>query len=270
MRWFRNIGGGARRLALGVLFLAAAGLPGLAAADNIPARPPDPVVDLAGIIDAGREGQLNRLLRELERRTGAQVAVLTVKALDGRPIDDLALEVAHDRWRLGRAGVDNGALLLIATGDRRYRFEIGYGLEGILPDSMVGSLGRDYLVPWFRQGDFGRGIAAAVSAMALTIANDAGVTLEAPADIAPQRPVAGNRSIRGPPSILARILSIIFFIILAIFVIRNPRLALMMLLFSAMGGRNRSWGGGGGGGFGGGGFGGGGGGFGGGGASGGW
>jgi uncharacterized protein len=269
MHWLRNVGGRARHLALGALLFAVAGLLGLAAADNIPPRPPDPVVDLADVIDAGREGQLNRLLRELERRTGAQVAVLTVKSLDGRSIEDLALEIAHDRWQLGQAGVDNGALLLVATGDRRYRFEIGYGLEGVLPDSLVGSLGREYLVPWFRRGDYGRGIAAAVSAMALTIAKEAGVSLQPPADIAPRPPASGTRTTRGPPSLLARIVSIFIFIVLAIFIIRNPRLALLLLLFSAMGGgRNRSWGGGGG--FGGGGFGGGGGGFGGGGASGGW
>ncbi|NIA20174.1 MAG: hypothetical protein GWP07_07085 [Xanthomonadaceae bacterium] len=256
------------RILLGLVLLLCCSLPGsFASAIQLPAQPSHYVVDLADLVDPATEQKINGYLQELEQKTTAQMVVLTIPSLEGKSLEDFSLHVAHDLWKLGQKGKDNGVLLLISSGDRKYRFEIGYGLEGVLPDSFVGSLGRTYLVPFFRRGEYNKGIYAAVLAVAREIATDAGVTITGMPRL---RNHPGRRSAsRREPSLFSKIISLLFLIILVIMFIRNPRLFLMLLLFSAMGGRRGSWGGSGGGGFGG--FGGGGGGgFGGGGASGGW
>jgi uncharacterized protein len=226
------------------------------------------VVDLAGIIDANVEAGLNRYLLELEQKTTAQMIVLTINSLEGESIDDLSLRVAHDKWKLGQKDKDNGVLLLVSLQDRKYRFEIGYGLEGILPDSLAGSIGRQYLVPYFKQGDYSRGITTATLVVINEIASDAGVEISGMPRLRASSPYGGME--RRKPTLLGKIFSILFFIGLIYLFIKHPRLLLVLLMFSMLGGGRRSgWGGGGG--FGGGSFGGGGGGgFGGGGASGGW
>jgi len=233
---------------------------------SIPENPGNHVVDLAGIIDNSTEAKLNQYLRELEQKTTAQVAILTIKSLEGESLEDLSITVAHDKWKLGQKGKDNGVLLLVSLSDKKYRIEVGYGLEGVIPDSMAGSIGRSYLVPFFRKGDYSNGIYTATLALANEIAKDSGVKITGMPQMKRTFQRTGESRSGG---IFGKIVSLVFFVILIILFIRNPKLFLMLLLFSSMGGRRGGWGGGGG--FGGsGGFGGGGGGFGGGGASGGW
>ena len=232
---------------------------------SIPENPGNHVVDLAGIIDNSIEVKLNQYLKELEQKTTAQIAILTIKSLEGESIEDLSITVAHDRWKLGQKGKDNGVLLLVSFMDRKYRIEVGYGLEGVIPDSLAGSIGRSYLVPFFKKGDYSNGIFAATAVMANLIAEDSGVKITGMPELKRSVQRTGKDE---PAGIFGTIISLLFFVILAILFIKNPRLFLMLFLLSSMGGRRGSWGGGGG--FGGGGFGGGGGGFGGGGASGGW
>ena len=233
---------------------------------EIPVLPAAPVVDLAGIIDNDAESKLNRYLRELETKTGAQMAILTLDSLEGQALEELSITIAHDRWKLGQKGKDNGVLVVVALNDKKYRIEIGYGLESLLPDSLVGGIGRQYLVPAFKKGDYSTGIYAAAVVMANEIARDAGVEITGLPAVTKAYPAnKRNKS----PGILGKIFSLLFFVIMVILFIKNPRLFLTFLLISSMGGRGGHWGGSGGG-SGGGGFGGGGGGFGGGGASGGW
>ncbi|MGD8448912.1 MAG: TPM domain-containing protein, partial [Desulfobacterales bacterium] len=202
-------------------------------------------------------------LQELEQKTTAQLVVLTIKSLEGESIEDFSIKIAHDKWKLGQKGKDNGVLFLISVTDRKYRIEVGYGLEGVLPDSMVGSLGRNFLVPLFRKGEYSKAIFVTTAAMANEIAVDAGVNINGMPSVKRRvQPIIKDK----PGGLLHSIMTIGFLIIMVILFIKNPRLFLMLLLFSSMGGRRGSWGGGGFGSFGGGG----GGGFGGGGASGGW
>ncbi len=243
------------------LLLAPAVLPAV----SVPAKPDGYIVDLAGIVDDRTERTLNGYLQELEQKTTAQVVALTVPSLEGETLEAFSLKVAHDQWRLGQRGKDNGVLLLVAMKERKYRIEVGYGLERVLPDSLAGSIGRTYLVPFFKKGDFAGGVAATVMALAAEVAKDAGVTITGmPAVGAPGRAEKDRGFFGG-------LVSVLFFIILLFFFLKNPRAFLLFFLFSSLGGRS-SWRAGGG--FGGGGFGsfggGGGGGFGGGGASGGW
>ena len=232
---------------------------------NLPSMPSDYVTDLAGVIAPGTRQELDGYLQELEKKTSAQVLVLTVPSLDGLAIEDYSMSVV-EKWKLGQKGKDNGLRLLVAPKEHRYRFEVGYGLEGTLPDSFVGTLGREYLVPYFKKGDYSDGIALAVQAVAVQIAHDAGVRMTGLANAPSPMDAAGQQQ---GPSLFSLIGAGIFFLIALLLFIRHPGLFLFFLLGGGGGGFGGF--GGGGGGFGGGSFGGGGGGgFGGGGASGGW
>jgi len=235
----------------------------------IPQMPSHYVVDLSDIINDDVEYKLNGYLQELEQKTTVQFIILTIQSLEGESLEEFSITTAHDKWRLGQKGKDNGLLLLVSLDDRKYRFEVGYGLEGILPDSRIGSIGRQYLVPYFQKGDYSTGIYTATLAVINEIATSEGVDIKG-------MPKIQQRAYYGPygeptkeGGIVSKILSILFILGAIFLFIKYPRFFLMLLLFSSMGG-GRGWSsGGGGGGFGG--FGGGGGGgFGGGGASGGW
>jgi uncharacterized protein len=151
-----------------LLFWAyAASLP--AVTPPLPDKPAQYVVDLAGVLDAATEARLNARLKDLEAESTAQVVVLTLNSLEGEPIENFSHQTAV-KWGIGQKGKDNGVLLTVAVKDRKYRLEVGYGLESVLPDSLVGSLGREYLVPNFKKGDFAAGIVGVVTALADKIA----------------------------------------------------------------------------------------------------
>ena len=233
----------------------------------IPQKPPQYVVDLADIIENDVEIRLNGHLKELEQKTTAQVVVLTLLSLEGESLEDFSISTAHDKWKLGQKGKDNGVLIVIVLKDKKYRFEIGYGLEGVLPDSFIGSIGRNYFVPYFQKGDYTGGIYAGTLAVINRIASSGGVEISGMPKL--ETGINSERYPRGG-GILRTIFVLLFFLGAIILFIKNPRLFLFLLLASSLGGSRRGgWSSGGG--FGGSGsFGGGGGGFGGGGASGGW
>ncbi len=126
------------------------------------------VNDLADLLDDSFEARLEERLRALEEETGAQVVVLTVPSLEGDPIEDFSMRVV-DTWKLGREGVDDGVLILIARDERRMRIEVGYGLEGALTDAQSGRIIDHLMAPRFRQGDFSGGVDEAVSAVSVAV-----------------------------------------------------------------------------------------------------
>jgi uncharacterized protein len=126
------------------------------------------VNDQAAMLDDDFERQLEERLRLLEEETGAQVAVLTIASLEGDPIEDFSIRVV-ETWKLGREGVDDGVLILIARDDRRMRIEVGYGLEGALTDAQAGRIIDGLMAPRFREGDFGGGVGAAVEAVSSAV-----------------------------------------------------------------------------------------------------
>jgi len=255
-----------KRLFIALLLFACLGIsPSPAATPTPPAIPRDYVVDLAGVVPGDAAARLNAALRELEQKTTAQVLVLTIQSLDGQSIEEFAINT-KEQWKLGQKGKDNGILLVVAVQDRKYRIEVGYGLESVLPDSMVGSIGREYLVPYFRKGDYGAGIQAAALVVAATIASHEGVQITG----MPARVSSGSARAGKPLGLFQKIMFGLFLLAVVVLFITHPRQFLLLLLAFSMGGGRGGWSGGGGG-FGGGSFGGGGGGSGGGGgASGGW
>ena len=142
------------------------------------------VNDTAAMIPADVRGRVEGQLAAFEKATGAQVAVLTVPTLDGEPIEDYSLKVAQT-WKLGRKGVDDGVLFLVARDDRTMRIEVGYGLETKLTDAQCGRILDDVVRPAFRNGDFGGGIAAGVDAITGAIEGKAVPSLPRPIVQAP-------------------------------------------------------------------------------------
>ena len=214
-----------------------------------------PVVDRAGLLSATEAETIAAGLRDYQAGTGNQLQVLIVPALpEGMPAEEYAIRVVED-WKLGTAEKDNGVLLLISVTDRKWRIEVGGGLEGDLADVEASRIGREVLVPALQRGDYARGVAATLQ----RIAGELGGTISFEGMPVRQVPVK-QRPINFLPLIL-----IAFFILMAGRRRRGGLLAGMILGHTL--GRG-GWGGGGGGG--GGGWSGGGGGFSGGGAGGDW
>jgi uncharacterized protein len=122
------------------------------------------VTDMPRALKPATVSQLNAMIDGLERSTGAELAVVVVSSLDGTSVEDFA-EKLFKLWGIGKAGKDNGLLLLWSTGDRKVRIEVGYGLEGTIPDGKAGAILDAYVIPRFKAGQFDDGINAGVAAI---------------------------------------------------------------------------------------------------------
>ncbi len=154
-----------RVAAAGLLLLAALGIAQtLREVPDLSAR----VTDLNGTLGATERQALENRLRELEADTGSQLAVLLVDSTEPESIEQYALRVV-EKWRLGRADVDDGVLVLVAVDDREMRIEVGYGLEGAIPDARANRIIDELITPRFADGDFVGGLLAGVDALADSI-----------------------------------------------------------------------------------------------------
>ena len=115
------------------------------------------VNDYANVISKNDEKELTEYLASLDEQTGIQIAVLTIPSLKGEDIAAFGVKVAEN-WKLGKAGEDNGALLLVAMDERELRIEVGYGLEGLLTDAKCGLIIRNVIIPEFKDGNYSGGI----------------------------------------------------------------------------------------------------------------
>jgi uncharacterized protein len=149
--------------ALGSLFLLILSLVSLAVALDVPPLG-GRINDLAGMITADAAKRLEEGLRRFETETGHQIAVLTIPSLEGEDLEGFSIRVA-ETWKIGQKGFDNGAILLIARDDRKLRIEVGYGLEGVLPDAIASRIINEVMVPRFRANDYSGGIEAGVNAI---------------------------------------------------------------------------------------------------------
>jgi len=141
------------------------------------------VTDLAQLLPPDRAQRLEATLARFEQETGHQLAVLTIPTTDGEAIESYGIRVA-DAWKLGQKDTDTGLILIVARDDRRARIEVGYGLEGVVPDIVAKRIIEDELVPRFRAGDFPGGIEAATGALVRA----------ARGEVLPERPRAQPRS----------------------------------------------------------------------------
>ncbi|PZT11671.1 dehydrogenase, partial [Stenotrophomonas maltophilia] len=135
-----------------------------------------PVVDTTGTLDAAQKQALVQQALDLQQRKGSQLQVLVVPTTQPEDIAQYTTRV-FDQWQIGRKGVDDGVLLVVAKDDRRVRIEPGYGLEGAIPDAIANRVIQEYLVPRFRSGDYAGGITDATAVLVKLID---GETLPAP------------------------------------------------------------------------------------------
>jgi uncharacterized protein len=210
-------------------------------------RPQGYVTDLAQVIDPATKAKLETLCAEVEQKTGAQIAVVTVNSLDGSSKEDYAADL-YKQLGVGSKKENRGVLLLVAPKERQYRIEVGYGLEPVINDARAGDIGRE-MVPDLRREDYSAAVLLATTRVAQLIAADKGVQLNGVPASKPSAP-AGETSWWIPLLIIV----VIFVVVRAISRStrgsgRGPRSgggsALpWFLLGSALGGRGGSWGGG--------------------------
>jgi uncharacterized protein len=146
-------------------------------------KPQGYVNDFANALSANAKQKLTALCAEVDSKAGAQIAVVTVSSLEGQEIEDYSIALAT-QWGIGPKDKSRGVMILFAPSEHKYRFEIGYGLEEILPDGKVGGFGRE-AVPLLRQNNYDAAVLLMAQRVAAVIAADKGVTLAALSGVAP-------------------------------------------------------------------------------------
>ena len=207
----------------------------------IPSAPTRWVTDTANLISPGAAESLNSQLESYARSSGHQLIVYIGQTTGDAPIEDWAAR-AFQQWKVGRKGIDDGIVLFIMAADHRLRFEVGYGLEGTVPDAMAGRVVNDVITPRIRAGDNDGGITAGMDAVMMVIGGGSLPPTERQAQRGrQQRPLTLGQLI------LYSILGLIILVIL----VTHPGLAMYLLFSILSGGRDGGgdWGGGGGGGF---------------------
>lgn len=156
-------------------------------------RPVGYVNDFANVIPADDEQRMEQIIAAVKKQTGAEMAVVTVETMSPyATIEDYGIALA-DAWKVGSSADDAGVILILALAERKVRIEVGYGLEGALPDGKTGGILDDYVVPDLRSGDYGAGLLNGVAAIAQVIADEYNVTLSG-VDVAPQAAGDGGAS----------------------------------------------------------------------------
>jgi uncharacterized protein len=129
------------------------------------------VNDRAGMMREHAVAQLEEWLGQFETQTVHQIAVLTIPSLNGDSLEDFSIRVA-ETWKIGHKGADDGVILIIARDDRKIRIEVGYGLEGALPDAIANRIIQEVIVPQFRDQDFSGGIESGTLAIIQAVGGD--------------------------------------------------------------------------------------------------
>ncbi|WP_083344585.1 TPM domain-containing protein [Terriglobus roseus] len=169
------------------------------------------VNDYAGVLSDSTKSDLNDQLRALDTQAHAQMFVAIIHKIEGASSPAEFANELLAKWKPGQKGQDRGVVLVVAVDDHKYQFEIGYGLEGILPDGKTGDIGRD-MVPDLKTGNYNGALRTAVGEVSDVIAKDAGVTLNTPQPVQTYRRKQRSSS---PFSGILIFLAILFFIFLA-------------------------------------------------------
>ena len=154
----------ARALAAVLLALAAAVVSAQSALPSLPPVPTRYFNDYASLVDAATAQRLESRLRQFDQETSTQVVVVIYPELPWPSLEDFTIRAA-EAWKVGRKGLDNGAILFVFVNDRRVRIEVGYGLEGALPDAIANRIINEQIVPAFQQGNFSQGVEAGATAI---------------------------------------------------------------------------------------------------------
>ena len=139
-------------------------------------KPTGAINDFAGVIPPQYKSAMNSLALEVLQKTGTSVVVATFKSIGDNDPADFANRL-YEAWGIGKRGEDKGVLVFLAVKERRVRIETGYGVEGILPDGLVGEILDKYVVPYLKKEDYGKGLSNAMVAVSTIVARDAKVSL---------------------------------------------------------------------------------------------
>lgn len=192
--------------------------------------------DFAGIIPPSYAQKMNLLAREVLDKTGATLTVVTFKDIGGANIDEFTNRL-YEKWGVGKKGEDRGIMILLALKERRVRIEVGYGLEGIIPDGLAGQIRDQAIVPYLKKGEYGLGLLNGLYATASIIAKDKGIKLtglpSTPKRVSSRR----SRSSYG-------IIPLLFLIFIFLFLFRSGRMGIgSLFLLMLLGGGRRGFGG---------------------------
>lgn len=237
-------------LVIPILLYAPSSCPGVltspAIAEESFPKPIGYVSDFAGVLSSGTARHLEMLIDYMKQKTGAEVAVVTVKSIAPYTIEDYAVRL-FEAWGIGEKGKDNGLLILLALSEKKVRIEVGYGLEGAITDGTAGEIIRRTMVPSFKEGEFDTGVLSGTEAVLHLIANEynvavpEGLTFKSNPSLKPKTET---------PSFGKKILFSIFFFLIIIFLFRSGLWPLLFFGFPFSGGYRgggRGWSGGGGG-----------------------
>src|SRR5215472_14823465 len=206
-------------------------------------KPTGYVNDFAGVIDPDSAEAIRSLCEQIDHKANAQIAVVTIHSLDGADIESYAVDL-YKAWGIGPKSDNRGVLILLAVDDHRYRIEVGYGLEPILPDGKVGGFGRDAVL-FLRQNQYGPALRLMTSLVAGVIAEDAHVQLEGMPAPTPVQYLAPSG---GPPSVGSIVVGLVVVLVILAILSRLGGSGLIWFLlgmFSGGGGRiSGGWGGG--------------------------
>jgi uncharacterized protein len=172
-------------------------------------KPSGPVNDFANVLSPPYRDKLISLTGELFQKTGTPVVVVTMPDLGGAEYNEYANRI-YNEWGIGKKGEDKGVLIFLAVKERKIRIETGYGVEGILPDGLVGEIRDRYMIPYLKRNDFDEGLLNGTKAIAQIIADDAGVTLNG--ETAPRLP----KKRTSIPMFLPFIFFVLLFFVLAL------------------------------------------------------
>lgn len=219
------------------------------------------VNDFANVIKQDARNHLESLLNSFENATGNEIAVVTLPSLEGRTVEDIAVDL-YKTWGIGKKGKDNGVLFVVAPNERKMRIEVGYGLEGVINDALAGRILDEAVVPQFKAGNLDAGIAAGTIAIVKTIVAKQQLTFDVDAAFgAATQAYTQDAPIKQKTTLLGKIFRVIFIVFLIILFIRHPWLFLLFLSagrgggsggfgggfggfgggFSGGGGASRSW-----------------------------
>lgn len=138
---------------------------------NIPSHPDNYVNDYANLLSTQAKVRLNQRLGDFEKQTSNQLVVVTIPDLGNEPIEDYSIHLA-DRWKIGTHQHDNGIILLLSKAEHKIRIEVGYGLEGVLPDALAEQIIQNEISPALHQGNFDAGVEHGVDAIILATQNE--------------------------------------------------------------------------------------------------
>ena len=228
---------------------------------GLPAQPEHHVEDFAGILSPETTQNIEDLLTQLNLKAHARIEVVTLKSMDAdksgaQPTIEQFATALEDKWKVGDKGTDRGLLLIVSLNPRKYRIEVGYGLEGILNDAKVGDIGRD-MQPYLHSGNYDQALSLGANELAQDIAADAGVALDTTAQTPQRVRVQDQPQVHVSP-FPALLFAVVVILILGALIRSGHAGLLFFLLFNMLGGGRGGggfggggggdWGGGGGGG----------------------